>query len=341
MSAPELTLLIPGLFDSSTEAAAAGIEAAPGLARLLARADARPTGDAGFDAALFRLYGQPAVGPRDEYPVAPLTWLFDSGGAPATGYWLRADPVHLRAGQDRVMMADDPPWLTREEAIELCREINAHFEGRGLQLIAPTGARWYLRLPQPPSVRFTHLAAVQGQDVHPHLPQGEGGRDWRRWLNEIQMLLHASEINRKRVARGQPEVNSVWFWGGGELPAAAARRYTVVWGDDPLAGGLALNAGTAVRPLPADASAWLATAGDGHHLAVVSGSGAMWRSDPNLSGKVIRLLEARWTGPLWSSLRAGRVSALTIGVGGGLDYHITPKSARRWWRRAKPLATYS
>lgn len=337
MSAPELTLLIPGLFDAPSGMDGAGGEAAPGLARLLARADAQSTGDTGFEAALFRLFGLAA---GDASPVAPLTWLFDGSGAPVTGYWLRADPVHLRAGQDKVVMADAPPELMREEAIELCGEINAHFAGEGPHLIAPTGARWYLRLPQPPAVQFTPLAAVRGQDVHPHLPRGEDGRAWRRWLNEIQMLLHASALNRERAARGQPEINSVWFWGGGELPAAAARRFTVVWGDDPLAGGLALNAGTAMRPLPADASAWLAVAGEGRHLVVVTEWGGAWSGDPARRRQAIGALEARWTGPLWSCLRAGRVAALTMGAGSGLDYHITPKSARRWWRHARPLTGY-
>ena len=43
---------------------------------------------------------------------------------------------------------------------------------------------------------------------------------WRRWLTEMQMLLHEHPANAAREARGRSPVTGVWFWGGG------ARRRT-------------------------------------------------------------------------------------------------------------------
>lgn len=343
MSAPALTLLIPGLFGPRGPAPAGAAAAdlpTDTLLRLLARADAVPAGDAGFDAALLRSFG---VRTEDAgaLPVAPLTLLFD-GGARPSGYWLRADPVHLRAGQDKVVLAGAGALeVTADEAAELCREINDHFAGEGLHLIAPVGARWYLAPPAPPAVGFSPLEAVLGRDVHPHLPPGEAGRDWRRRLNEIQMLLHASAVNRRRDARGQAEINSVWFWGGGELPPARACPFSHVWGDHPLAGGLALNAGLTPRPLPAGAAAWLAAAGAGRHLVVLDGLvGPAALGDVEAWRDGMRALLEQWIDPLWSPLRRGRLDALTIGGAGALDYHVTPRLARRWWRRTRPFAAY-
>jgi hypothetical protein len=343
LSAPELFLLIPALFGPRGAGragdAAAGVPTA-GLLRLLARADALTAGDTGLDGALFRVFG---VDPGDSAapPVAPLTLLFD-GGAPPAGYWLRADPVHLRAGQDKVALTGGAALqLGAAEAAALCAEINEHLAGEGLRLVAAAAARWYLALPEAPAARFSPLEAVLGQDVRPHLPQGEDGRAWRRRLNEIQMLLHASEVNRRRGARGQLEINSVWFWGGGILPPAGAGRFTHAWGDHPLLGGLARHAGLVPRPLPADAVAWLPAAEAGCHLMVLDAL-----AEPALLSDVeawrdgLRALLEHWIDPLWPLLRQGRLGALVIGSAGALDYHISPKQARRWWRRARPIAAY-
>lgn len=339
-AAPELVLLIPGLFGPR---GAAGDDAGEGaLTRLLARAAAVPSGRGGLAADLFGAFGIGVHGAA-ELPAAPLTLLAD-GGAPGDDYCLRADPVHLRVGQDRVVLTGAGP-VRMDEAAALCAEIGRHLADAGLGHAvapeAPDPARWYLRLPRAPAVDFTPLDTVLGQDIRPHLPQGGDARAWRRLLNEIQMLLHASEVNHSRGARGEAEINSVWFWGGGTLPAAGSSRIAQVWSDHPLARGLALNAGLAPRPLPADAAAWFGAAGAGRHLVVLDRLAA-----PALLGDVeewytgMQALRERWFEPLWTLVRGGRVAAIDIGGGGALDYHISPKLARRWWRRTRPFTDH-
>ncbi|MBK9131027.1 MAG: phosphoglycerate mutase [Gammaproteobacteria bacterium] len=339
---PELVLLIPGLFgprgaDEATLAAAD--MPARVLGRLLSRAEARAAAGDDLAAALFTAFGMDTQH-ADGLPEAPLR-LCSDGGDPGGDYCLSADPVHLRVGQDRVVLTG-AGTVSRAEAEALCGEIAAHFVETGIRLEAPAPERWYLRLPQPPAVAFTPLEAVLGQDIRPHLPTGADARTWRRLLNEVQMLLHASEVNRARLARGEVEINSVWFWGGGRLPPPGDCRFTQVWGDHPLARGLALTAGLAPHPLPADAAAWGAVAAGGRHLivldrlAVAARLGAVeeWQ-------EAMRALQEHWLGPLWARLRAGRLAALTIGGAGALDYHIRPGQARRWWRRARPFAAHA
>ncbi|MCC6302600.1 MAG: hypothetical protein IT489_07355 [Gammaproteobacteria bacterium] len=339
---PEPVLLIPGLFgprgaDETTLAAADA--PARVLGRLLARAAAGPAAGATPAAALFEAFGV-RTRDADDLPEAPLR-LWADGGVPGDDYCLCMDPVHLRVGQDRVVLTGVGA-VEREEADALCGEIAAHLAGSGLRLEAPGPERWYLRLPRAPAADFSPLEAVLGQDLRPHLPRGEEARVWRRLLNEIQMLLHASEVNRRRAARGVPAINSVWFWGGGSRPAPGPCPFVQVWGDHPLAQGLALNAGLAPRPLPADAAAWLAAAGGGRQLLMFDRLAA-----PARLGAVedwldaMRVLQGRWIAPLWSALRAGRLQGLGIGGAGALDYHIRPGQARRWWRRARPFAAHA
>lgn len=344
MLAPELSLLIPQLLGAPA-AWLSGSAAEPprlnALERMLARSDAAQVNDEGLDAALFRLFGI-AAPPRGDLPVAPLTLRFDTG-APVSGYWLRADPVHLRAGQDKVVMGGDAMLqVGQDEADALCGEINDHLAAREMRLIAPVGTRWYLGLPEAPATRFSPLDAVIGRDIYPYLPQGQGGREWRRLLNEIQMLLHASEVNQKRVMQGQAEINSVWFWGGGELPPAGTCRFSRVWAGHPLAGGLALNANLAPLPPPADAAAWLAAAAAGRDLVVLDGLQQPAKvSDVEGWCDGMRMLIGRWIEPLCSMLRDNRLGALTIVTVGALEYHVTPKLMRRWWRRPKPYTAYA
>src|SRR6266516_108636 len=53
------------------------------------------------------------------------------------------------------------------------------------------------------------------------------------------MVLHSHAVNEAREARGEPAVNSVWFWGGGRVPRVATERWHSVSADEPLALGLA------------------------------------------------------------------------------------------------------
>ena len=55
-------------------------------------------------------------------------------------------------------------------------------------------------------------------------------------------------------------INSVWFWGGGELPSKVRRPGEGIYARDPLVRGLACLAGAAVNPLPDNADDWRAMA---------------------------------------------------------------------------------
>jgi hypothetical protein len=52
-------------------------------------------------------------------------------------------------------------------------------------------------------------------------------------------------------------------------------------------------------------------------------------------------LEKQWFSPLLAALRAGRVGMLTVQVpDAGASFEIVRGDLRRFWRRARPLASY-
>jgi hypothetical protein len=45
-------------------------------------------------------------------------------------------------------------------------------------------------------------------------PQEDSLREWRRLLNEIQMVWHTHPVNLARAERGEVPINSLWLFGG-------------------------------------------------------------------------------------------------------------------------------
>jgi hypothetical protein len=317
-----LTLLLP-------HDPAAVQQRLPALETLLARGERRCDQPADWQRRLLQLCGVTTTAQQD-LPLGPLCCLGD-GGAAADGYWLRAEPVHLVADQDKVYLAarGSELSLTAEEAAALTAEFNALFHEDGWQLWAPAPDRWYLRLPQAPQLRTHAPDHAVGCDVRPLLPQGADGMRMQAALNEIQMLFHASGVNARRLAEGRPAVNSLWLWGGGLLPVLAPLPWERLQGEDCLLRGIAARAGVAGTAPPDGAEAW---------LGVAAGGMVLFDAELHPMGA----LERDWFAPLLAALRSGTLMQLEIHLTAtACRYHVDRRSARRWWRRRRPLAMYA
>jgi len=294
------------------------------------------------EAWLFERFSVPR---QRDWPVAPYTLLAD-GGAPEQHFWMRADPVHLRVGRDSLSLADDTsPDVSRAEAEALVETLNRHF-GETMLFHPQQPARWYVRMQWAPDMHTTPPSAASGEAIEEKLPSGPDAMLFHARMNEAQMLLHEHPVNAAREARGDPVLNSIWFWGGGTLADSGARPFSTVFGDDPLARGLALAASIPARALPKDALAMLAAAGnDGVALVFMDALG----NEKN-DAESARFLERRatierdWLEPLLAALRSGQIGMLTLSLPCGnsrLEAEIVRSDLRYFWRRRKPLAVYS
>ena len=184
----------------------------PALQKLLGRGRHEILEPVSLEQLLYLSFAKqdPAHPALDDAPIAPISACFDGLGP---GCWLRADPVHLNLQRDQLLLAG--VRVASAEAAALCASLNMHFAGQGIEFLAPHPQRWYLRLSELPRMRTTPLSQALGGDVRGMLPSGEEAAHWHRLSNEIQMLLHAHPVNEARVARGEPVINSLWFWGGG------------------------------------------------------------------------------------------------------------------------------
>ncbi len=283
------------------------------------------------------LFGRFGVERQRDWPVAPYTLLAD-GGAPERHFWMRADPVHLRVGRDSLGLADSAAFeVSRAESEALVDTLNRHF-GRAMLFYSTRPARWYVRLEKAPDMQTTPAAAARGAAIDEKLPSGPDAMRFHALMNEAQMLLHEHPVNAERETRGEPALNSVWFWGGGVIAAAKDRPFSTVVGDDPLARGLALAAEIPVRPLPKDAGSVLAALGD-EGLALVVLDAAR---EAQLRARRAAL-ERDWFGPLLAALRSGRIGMLTLQLCGAdslLEVETVRSDLRYFWRRRKPLSAY-
>jgi hypothetical protein len=188
----------------------------------------------------FALFG---IQSATSLPVAALTHVADCGPESAPGsFWLRADPVTMWADMARVIMtrhgfADLDP-LERDE-IENC--VRGVLREEGIDFHSNHPERWCIALEQPLDFDFAPLDEAVGMDVAEALPDHPEARFWKRLLNEIQVALHHCQANVRRRRSGRPEVNSVWFWGGGFIPDSVEHdAFATVYSDHPVTRGLAI-----------------------------------------------------------------------------------------------------
>ena len=338
-------LLVPALM-SAREAlhdALAGLQL-PGLETLLAR------GRSAWSQALTaERWLVEAFNDEDApLPAGALTVLADAAPDmdPGGALWMRADPVHLRLhGDVLTLVPGTVSGIAREEADAFCDTLSRHFTG-AVTFYATRAERWCGRLESEIAVASESALAVAGSDLDAHLGARANARRWHALLNEIQMVLHEHPANRAREERGVPQINSVWLWGAGRLPAAARGPWHSVAADEPIALGLARLAGMHHRPLPRSAAEWLAHAPeDGRHLFVLDALRV-----PNALGDAqayrdsLLRLETLWFAPLLAALRAGRIGMVTLHVpdaSQALSFETARGDLMRFWRRARRLASYA
>jgi hypothetical protein len=328
-----IDLLVPGLL-GPVPAHPADVPRLPALERLLARADRLPGPASHPLTALSKRFGMRSERPHD-LPSAPLCRLFDDPEGNASGYWLHADPVHLRPDRDQLLLFDARHLdLHPEEAEALAAEFNAHFRADGLRLQTPVCGRWYLGLDSDPEIRTTPVDLASGRGIRPLMPKGDEATRWAALLNETQMLFHHSPVNQDRERSGRLTVSGIWPWGGGSLPMTPLRSaYGWVRAEHPFALGLARAAGVDDGPLPEDDVALtLAESEKGVLVFWDRLWPAVLDADPDAWVLGIKRLEHLAAGLLGAVAR-GRVERLDLDPCDGSLFRVARRELRRFWRR--------
>lgn len=313
----------------------------PALEWLLAHGQASRAPAAPYEHALAAVFGLAA-----DAPFGALRCLGEAPDAlaadPRQGFWLCADPVHLRFHHERIILADAGAFeLHEDEARTLADSLNREFADIG-EFHVPDSRRWYVRLKAASPFQAAPLSAVAGRRIDGDLPETPQASHLRAWLNEVQMFLHSHPVNEARARTGQPAVNSLWLWGAGALAQLADPDVNAVWATDPLALGLARAAGAPTRPLPQRLDTLLTHAApQGGQLVVLDDllPPVLYEDSQAWHDTLLRL-EADWFAPLKRALGKpiARLDLIAPTIYGQLTWRIAAGERWKFWRRPQPIA---
>lgn len=323
-----LTLLVPEL-NPLREWDGTGVAQWSQLARLAGRGAVskrviEPTHDLLHAAVLDALQLRDVA---DEYPSAPLIGTALKGSR-ASGFWLRAQPIHFAAGLDRLTTVPlrGQARMTAAERAALSPMLVDHLQATGLELLDGAAGEWLLRSEAPLQVQTVcpeFAAANPGTEI---LPRGPDAGGLRRLMTELQMLLHEHPVSALRQVRGLPTLNAIWLHGEGMLSDVTAQSLPQAWADDVYLRGIYRLHEQPVNHQPADAAELLKQIA-GPTVAMIDVADA-------------ETLETRWLAPLSRALMSGALSKLTVMLDG---WQVTADRAAMFklWRRELPPSRWA
>lgn len=330
-----IDIVLPGLFDLPLGELDPALvsDGLPGLNRFLRLATEVPNEAYSIDAILHRVLQLDGSSGSS----LPLAQACAEGAVEHAEHLLLLQAVHLRADlQHAVLVPIQRSERDRADEILLITDLAEMFDvdceisavGEGLFLMR-------LKNLEAPT-HYPHLLSVLGKSVNPFIEQSRGNLAWYRLVNEIQMFLHQHEVNRERVERGQPPINSLWFWGGGVAPSTSAA--SLAWYcEDSLLNRFAASRGlqpAALDRLGESPPAAAAAIVDLRLLELLK-SGARGELET-----VLLDIDSRLLSPLLA-VPQGRRQALRLRAGYEVDFLLSPAAGWKFWRRPRSLADWS
>jgi hypothetical protein len=253
----------------------------------------------------------------------------ETGEAP-DGWIAAADPVYLEARLDHVCLfaltGDEVPPGDLEE---IFASLQAALGSNGSERIAfaRIGAHGYLRSDRPMATAQVSPRTVDGASPDIYLPADSSTEAHDRLQSEVQMYLHESEVNRRRLQAGLRPVNSLWFWGGGRAGSRARRDLPPLYADDPLVRGYWHSSDSGVCDWPGSFDACIEASPEGF-VAVVPDARRGMPADAS----------AAYLDSLRRLLSSGRLQTLVLLSQDGLKVRFRRSDRFRFWRRAAGLS---
>ncbi len=236
--------------------------------------------------------------------LAQITARYDLGAVAAERDLLRCDPIHLHADPNKVLVYGPASLdLSAADADALIAAVQREFPA--LNCVRGTSPqRWYIVRPPDVGGSAPSTQWLNARSITPFMPLAAAQRSWRRWLNDLQMVLHEQPVNQAREARGLLPVNGVWWFGAGVPPQATPCAFTQLIGNDAVLAGIAAH-----TQIPWSAHAAPALPPCGATLVV---AGAAFGEAQ--AGDVISLpeIETTWLPRLVNAVRRRRITSLTL-----------------------------
>lgn len=267
------------------------------------------------------------------WPLAQWRLAVEELEFPTGNYqWLCADPVYIHPDRaEALLMAHEELEIDIAEARLLAELINQHYLDEPWELHVGSELRWYIKLEKPYDVTTSALQGVKGKNIFEFLPSGEDARYWQQCMNELQMLLHASEVNQKREEKGLLPINSLWFWGYGQHEYDKALHWKKIYSDDPVINGLGILSDSEISALPDELNDIENI--NGNVLVVYQQlQPALQQQDIFSWLDELQYLESYWFAPLVNKVKNTPDLQVTLLLSKDEAYQFSRKQINRWWR---------
>ncbi|MEP7330227.1 MAG: hypothetical protein ABI777_13540 [Betaproteobacteria bacterium] len=314
-----LTLFLPSLLAAPRDA----LIASPALAAMARRALPPEYVAGGLAAALLAVAGVPP-----DTPLAPVA-ARGAGVDIGTDAIARADPIALVAGRDNVLLNGRVDDVSAADTQAILDRMNTHFADDGLVFFAPRPDTWFVRLIGIDPPQTTSLARVHGA-IHGHLPRGIAAGRWKRWMSEMQMLLHDDPRNAARERNGQMPVTGLWIADAGPAVTTAgdaSRRWFAPAGrDGDVARGLAPMGPGSVSSPPAT------------FALMPPGADAIVILPPLRSAADVHAAMTAWLAPTLAAQDNATLAGLSVIADDGRGAFTYSPRAESWWSRWRASA---
>lgn len=334
-----LTVYIPGLFGPDIAIHPDDLPSLPSLNWMLSKGNHQSLKLSSASYGLCELFGLTAKEEND-LPIAAISRLTDDNQHP-DGIWLRADPVHVRADRDGLILIDNNQFtISQHDALALAADINMILKPYELELEVPVPYRWYLRIKDELNIKTIPVDSIVGRDILPFMPSGDDRINLIQLMNDIQMTLHDSDVNKKRQQEKMLPINSLWFWGCGELPKIIERQWSFIVSDEMLAKGLSMIAATPFTDLP-DNYRGIKNTDTSYSGLIVINAFQKFCHYHDLEGWLEALMnyEANWFSPLMAALKSREIDRLHIKT--DINAITLDKGSRyKFWKKQKNVYAF-
>jgi len=308
----------------------------PNLSLLLSRGKSELQSEfEDFPSLLLSLMG--LTNTHQQIPTAALELLASGSGESETWY-CKASPCVMMPNREHLAIMQSRGFLfSEEEAHAFCDELNHYFDDLQLTFFFTDPNQWYCRSNTPIATPSVSPHQILNENIMPYMPQSSEKMQWRVILNEVQMFLHHSVTNQKRVQEGKPEINSLWFWGAGVLPSTYSVNIPKIYSDDLFVHGLAELGGAQTKSLNLKQ---LSTKIENYSDSLIYFSDPSQQADEVNWAEDLSQLDASFFASIVNAIKQNTVKELVLYFEPQRKFIIRKSDLKKFWKPKKQLKEF-
>ena len=312
----------------------------PALNHLLSGSKSEPNSHYEFESIIANYLGLP------DRQTLPFAQAYVDEAADNRHRHLLCRGIHLKADMHSALVIPlQDNSINQDDEALILEDLQALFS-EDCDLKRLDNGLWLMSLKVcDPSDCYPHYLSVIGRKANQFIEQSRQALPWYKLMNEMQMFMHQHSINQNRLETGLLPINSLWFWGAGNLPELNVEN-SHWYCDNKQLIKFAYSAGIRNSSLDQLATDQLATISDVEDSVIIDLSlleALKISNDANLQAKLEALEETIFK-PVLAVAKLKRLT-LRLRAGYQSDFTLSPLSNSlskfKFWQHRKSLINFS